>query len=251
MSSPQNIFYTALLNPSQPVPDGLRDGDARPAGRRFDVYRNNVAVSLTEAIRTGFPVITKLLGRENIDGLAGIFLRMHPPSSPVLMVYGQALPAFLADTKQLAHLGYLADVARLELAIRRSYHAADAAPISPNAFAAIPPESLMGTTLQLAPAVQIIRSDWPIHDIWRFNTQDDAPKPTLVAQDVLITRPEFDPLPHLLPAGGAAWIAALSQGETIGAALETALADTPDFDLAVSLALLLQGGAVTSLNPKG
>jgi len=29
------------------------------------------------------------------------------------------------------------------------------------------------------------------------------------------------------------------------------LADTPDFDLAVSLALLLQGGAVTSLNPKG
>ncbi|MFT7596039.1 MAG: hypothetical protein ACI8R4_003373 [Paracoccaceae bacterium] len=248
MSADQQTFNTALLDPSHPVPDGLHDGAARPAGRRFDVYRNNVAVSLTEAIRTGFPVITKLLGRENIDGLAGIFLRAHPPTSPVLIQYGQAFPDFLASTDQLAHLGYLADVARLELAIRRSYHAADAPPIAPDAFAALPPERLMDTTMHLAAAVQIIRSNWPIYDIWRFNTHEDAPKPSPVAQDVLITRPEFDPAPHLLPAGGAAWITALAKGQNIGAALETAATEDPDFDLAVPLALLLQGGAVTSLN---
>jgi len=247
MSSAQGIFRAALMDPSHAVPDGLTDGADRPAGRRFDVYRNNVAVSLTEAIRTGFPVISKLLGQENIDGLAGIFLRAHPPTSPVLMTYGQTFPEFLAGTDQLKHLGYLADIARLELAIRRSYHAADAQPVAPDTFADIPADALMDTTMDLAPAMQIVQSNWPIHGIWRFNTEDDAPKPTPVAQDVLITRPEFDPLPHLLPAGGAAWVTALSQGETIGAALETALADTPDFDLAVSLALLLQGGAVISL----
>lgn len=247
MNRPQDIFRTALLDPSQPVPDGLNDGAARPAGRRFDVYRNNVAVSLTEAIRIGFPVITKLLGRKNIDGLAGIFLRAHPPSSPVMMLYGQAFPDFLAKTDQLAHLGYLGDVARLELAIRRAYHAADAAPIAPDTLAALTPDALMGATLQLAPAVQIVRSDWPIHGIWRFNTDDNAPKPTPGPQDVLITRPEFDPLVHLLPAGGAAWITALTKGQNIGTALETALADTPGFDLAAPLALLLQGGAVISL----
>ena len=59
-------FSVALLDPTQPVPEGLFDGDERPAGRRFDVYRNNVVVSLGEAILTGFPILTKLLGEANI-----------------------------------------------------------------------------------------------------------------------------------------------------------------------------------------
>lgn len=98
--------------------------------------------------------------------------------------------------------------------------------------------------------MQLLRSDWPIHDIWRFNTQDGAPKPRAVAQDVLITRPEFDPDPQLLPQGGADWIAALQQGQSFGAAHDTALAADPGFDLGAVLALLLRGGAITSVTAK-
>lgn len=250
MSVSQDIFSAALLDPARPVPVGLSDGAARPAGRRFDVYRNNVAVSLTEAMRSGFPVITKLLGQPNMDGLAGIFLRAHPPSSPLMTHYGHAFPEFLAETTELAHLGYLPDVARLELAIRRSYHAADATPMLPKTLATRSPEALMETTLTLAPSVQLLRSDWPIYDIWRFNTQNDAPKPRAIAQDVLITRPEFDPLPQILDPGGAAWITALVKGHSIGAAYEAALVDTPDFDLATTLALLLQGSALINSGQK-
>lgn len=246
MTVSQTTFHTALLNPSEAVPDGLVDASEQPAGRRFSVYRNNVAVSLTQAMHQAFPVITKLLGTQNMDGLSGIFLRKHPPTSPMMMFYGEAFPEFLAGMDQLSHLPYLPDVARLELAMRTSYHAADSDAAPADALA-VPPEDVMQAKLEFAPAMQILRSEWPIFSIWRFNTHEGAPKPQAGGEDVLVTRPEYDPAPHLLPLGGADWIANMQAGLTIGQAFEKTAATTPDFDLGATLALLLQGGAITSV----
>lgn len=249
MSVSQQDFAKAIFDASQPVPAGLLDGHDRDAGRRFDVYRNNVAVSLTEALHTGFPVIAKLLGTQNMDGLAGMFLRRSPPTSPLMMHYGDQFPEFLAGVDQLAHLGYLPDVARLELAIRRSYHAADAPPILPQDLAALPTADLLTSTMTLAPSLEILRSDWPIYDLWAFNMLDGAAKPRAVAQDTIVTRFEFDPEPNILPDGGADWIEALRAGHTVGAAHDIALRSAPEFDLGATLALLLSGNAISGLHP--
>jgi hypothetical protein len=127
----QQEFRTALLDPEHPVPSGLTDPQGRPAGRRFNVYRNNVSVSLTEALRQAFPVVQKLVGEEFFTAMAQEHLRAHPPASPLMMFYGEAMPAFLSAFPPVAHLPYLADVARLELALRASYHAPDAVPSQP------------------------------------------------------------------------------------------------------------------------
>ena len=251
MKVTQDIFAAALLDAALPAPDGLRDAALRPAGRRFSVYRNNVAVSLTEALHTAFPATARLLGRENMDRLAGVFLRANPPSSPLLMFYGEGFPEFLAGIEQLAKMGYLPDLARLELAQRRSYHAADAEPVAPESLATLPPEELMQCGVTLAPALRLIRSEWPLHQIWRLGTEEGAPQPTVRQQDVLITRPEFDPVLQPLPAGGAAWIDALQQGASIGDAYETTLQTVPEFDPGATLTLLIQGNAIISLTTKG
>lgn len=250
MNVTQAEFRTALLDPDHPIPSGLSDGAHNVAGARFNVYRNNVAVSLTEAMHSAFPVITKLLGRQNMDGLARLFLRQHPPSSPLMMHYGGEFPEFLTQMEQLTHLGYLPDIARLELAIRRSYHACDSVPVEADRLAGLDPEALMGSVIGLAPSVEILSSDWPIYDIWRFNSVADAPNPQSGPQDVIITRPEFDPEPQLLPSGGALWIRALAKGKTIAEAHEAARAPCPEFDLGATLAILLQGGAAISLTVK-
>ena len=247
MSVSQTTFRTALLDPSQAVPDGLSDGLGQPAGSRFSVYRNNVAVSLTEALELSFPAIVKLLGEENFKGLAGIFLRQSPPETPIMMHYGAAFPDFLAEFEPLAHIGYLPDVARLEQAIRISYHAADSTPVSTDALQALSPEQLGGARFGLAPSLQLVRSPWPIHQIWAYNLEDGAPKPTGGAQNVVILRPEFDPELTPVTDGMAAFITALQKGEMLAEAAEQAENAETDFDLSQGLGLLLSGQAITRM----
>ena len=244
MSVGQDLFTEALLAPDAAVPVGLSDPEGRPAGRRFDVYRNNVAVSLTEALETAFPVVRKLLGEANFRTLAGVYLRQHPPRSPLMMFYGEDMPAFLEGFPPVATLGYLPDIARLELGLRRAYHAADAAAIDPARLQELAPEALMAARFRVAPAVQVIRSPWPIHAIWLYNMEPGAPKPAAVAEDVLIHRAAFDPGLTPLGPGAAAFILSLQDGNSLGDAVAAAGAE---FDLTAALGQLLAVGALTAL----
>ncbi|WP_369767756.1 DUF2063 domain-containing protein [Falsihalocynthiibacter sp. BN13B15] len=243
----QTQFIHALLDPDTPPPEGLIGPDGSPAGKRFSVYRNNVAVSLTEALGQAFPVLCRIVGQEFFDAVAGVYLRAHPPRSPLMMFYGAEMPAFLAKFEPVAHLPYLPDVARLELALRASYHAADAPPIAAETLQSISPDALMAARLTLAPAVKILRSPWPLHAIYLVNTRSDAPSVTPSAQDVLLTRPDFDPEATLLPAGGADFIETLGKNMTFGAAFEAA-STIPEFDLTTVLGALLAGGAITHID---
>lgn len=232
-------FRQGLLNPNAPVPDGLLDGARNPAGRRYSVYRNNVTVSLIEAMQTGFPLVRKLIGPTNFDNLAQVFARDNPPKTPLMMFYGDDFPAFLDGFQPLAQIGFLSDCARLDLGIRKSYHAADAATLTAQELGAIDPERLMQQTFRLAPSTVIIQSKWPLYDIWRFNNVDGSPKPQATAQDVIITRTEYNPAPHALPVGAALWLENLTNGQPFGAAHEATLKAHPDFDLAQALTLAL------------
>ncbi len=247
MKVDQTTFRSALLDPDAVRPDGLKDGVGRDAGRRFDVYRNNVAVSLTEALETAFPVLRKLVGTENFKLLAASFLRQHPPSSPLMMLYGAEMPAFLSSFGPTSGTRYLPDVARLELAIRESYHGEDTTPIDPADLQALPPDALTAARIGLAPSMRLIRSDWPIFAIWRFNMEEGAPKPEMAAEDVLIARPDLDPMPYLLPPGGGAFVAALQAGDTFGAAMDAATLDSEAFDLTQILTLLIETQTMTKL----
>lgn len=246
----QTDFIQAVLDPAKAVPQGLSDPQGRPAGRRFAVYRNNVTVSLTEALETGFPVIRALVGDEFFKAMAGVYLRAHPPASPLMMYFGTRMPAFLTDFAPVQHLPYLPDVARLELALRESYHAADAEAAPADMLMALPPDRLAASSIVLAPALRLIRSSYPVYAIWLANTRPDAPRPQVRAEDALITRPAFDPQVHLLPPGGGTFVAALQSGQTLGQAMDRAQAEFQDFSLTDTLGLLLAGNAIFDVTPE-
>ena len=92
------------------------------------------------------------------------------------------------------------------------------------------------------------RSDWPLFDIWRYNFTENAPKPRNVAQDVVITRPAYDPAPHLTPPGAAQWFGHLAEGRTFGAANDATVGAAPEFDLATALGFALSHGVFSAIS---
>lgn len=238
----QSSFGAALLDPGTPPPEGLTDPRGRPAGRRFDVYRNNVAVSLTEALATGFPVIAKLVGEEFFKAMAGVFLRAHPPEDPRLQLWGGRFPGFLARFEPVAHLPYLPDVARLELGLRQSYHAADATPLP---IAGRDPAEVLALRPRLAPATLILRARFPVLTIWQRNTGQPDLRIDWQPETVLITRPGFDPAPRLLPPGGHTLARHLKGRLTLAEAVTAMQTLEPEADAAALLTLFLGAGALT------
>lgn len=238
-------FLPALRDGAAAVPAGLTDGAGHPAGRRFAVYRNNVAVSLTDAMETGFPCLFRLLGAENFRPLARMFIDRTLPATPLMMHYGAGFAAFLAEFEALRRYPYLPDVARLELALRDSYHAADAVPLDAARLAAADLDALR---LSFAPAVRLIPSDWPLHAIWFHNMADGpAPDPVAGPEHVLITRPAFDPVPHPLSPAEGRFIASLLTDAPLGVAFQTAQLLDPDFDPTRALTLLVTEAALTDM----
>jgi hypothetical protein len=238
MSVPHSQFRDAVLDAAQPCPAGLVAPGGRPAGARFDVYRNNVIVGLMDALEVAFPVLARIIGPGTFRNLARLHAAQHPPRSPLMMQYGADMPAFLDGFAPLAHLGYLPDVACLELALRAAYHAPDADAVSDERLRTLSPDRLMAARVTLAPSMRVIKSDWPVASIWAFNMVEDAEKPVMRAEEVLIARPGFDPSPHVLPTGGAAFLAALRDGSSMAEACAT----VDEADLAVLFATCLSTG---------
>lgn len=247
--SPQQRFRAALMDPNAALPEGILDGHGGAAGRRFSIYRNNVAVGLRKALVEGFPTVARLIGTQNLHRVGGLFLRQNPPDSPVMFQYGAALPDFLEQFQPLAHLGYLPDAARLDLALRRAYHAGDASPIGPEVLVHLPAEELATARLTFAPAACVLQSLWPLHDIWRRAHDDSAPEPRAIAQDILVARPGYDPRPFALPVGGAAFIKATMSGANIDQSHAAAVTAAAAFDLGALLTLMLSAQAISSLEP--
>jgi hypothetical protein len=226
----QENFSRALLDPEQPVPAALTAYTARVPAKRFAVYRNNVVVSLVNALAARFPAVQRIVGEEFFRAMAQVYVRAHPPRSRLLMEYGDGFADFIAAFEPAAELAYLADVARLEAARTRAYHAADAAPAGAEAFAAIEESVLGDLRIEPHPSAEIVPSAHPVVTIWAMNAGERkvGAIEDWRAEDALIVRPQYDVFVHALPAGGAAFLAALFGGARLADAAEAALAQHRD-----------------------
>ncbi|WP_246541960.1 DNA-binding domain-containing protein [Roseibium polysiphoniae] len=243
-------FGEALLDTSLPVPSGVVGPDGKPAPKRFSVYRNNVVVSLVEAIEQTFPSVQRMIGEDYFKALARAFVVENPPQSPVLMWYGAEFPAFLETFEPLAAYPYLTDVARIEWNWLQAYHAEDATPLSPEELAEVAPDALGNMTFKIHPAAIVVESAWPILSfvaVNRFLPDDDMAIDLKDAQSVLITRPDLDVELMLLRPGGALFLEQLRSGSSLGQAAEAASAGAESFDLSGVLTDFLSAGVFRTL----
>ena len=161
----QREFRAAMLDDDAGAVAGRVCADGLEASARLAVYRHHVVSSLTAALESTYPVVTRLVDARFFHFAADRYIRTHPPASPCLFEYGAALADFLAEFEPSRRLAYLPDVARLEWAMNVALHAPDAVPIGRAALA-------RGPRAALHPSVTLLQSPWPIDALWRANQPD-------------------------------------------------------------------------------
>jgi len=226
-----------------PLPPGLTARDPDEVPRRFAVYRNNVTVSLTGALSLRFPVVRRLVGDDYFTALAGVYAEADRPKSPVLAEWGEGFAGFLAAFPPLAAYPYLADVARIEQARGRAFHAADAPPVDPAIVSAADPEAVR---LILHPSVILLRLSHPAVSICA-RSQPGAgalpvgagPETALILRDAAFAVPV-----RALGAGDAALVEAMLCGAVLARASLRAQGCDPGHDPQPILVALMRAGAI-------
>lgn len=234
--------FAASLRDGVPPP-GMTAGRPEETARRLAVYRNNVAVSLTEALRAHFPVVAQLVGDACFAALARLFAAGRLPPSPVLAEWGETFPAFLEGLPALADYPYLADVARIEHARLQAFHAADAPAIDPARLGEADPGRLR---LHLHPSVTLLRLAHPAVSIWAAHQPGAARSPIPPGPETaLILRERSLAISvRRLGPGDAALIGELRQGKPLLAAAAAARAADPAHDPRPCLLQLMTAGAL-------
>lgn len=246
----QTRFARALLDPAIPTPAEFAAWNGSDPGCRLAVHRNNVIVSLIDALGAKFPVVAQLVGPDFFAAMARAYVVAEPPRSPILSLYGDTFAAFIPLFPPASDLPYLADVARLEAMQMRAYHAADAPALGPQDFARIAPEALPGLVVRLHPSVGVIASNYAIVSLWAAHNglADIAEVDSFAPESALVIRPRLEVETTRLAPGGVAFFTAFANGLPLLAAAVAAEENASGFDLPQTLHTLMATGAATSIH---
>ncbi|WP_459712785.1 HvfC/BufC N-terminal domain-containing protein [Paraburkholderia sp. 2C] len=271
-------FARGLTNPDVPPPEGVVGAlataarsdatGAKGAGKsaikgaikstrkgaqkRYNVYRNNVTVSLIDALAAIYPAVQRITGADFFRAMARFHMRATPPVSPLLFEYGRDFPRFIEQYEYAKGMPWLADVARIERAWLDAYHAADLPVLPVQIFEGIDPAQLGELRFTPHPAARVVRSAYSAVSIFATNRRDgptELPEPLDAGkrEDALATRPEADVIVSQLPDGGAAFLNTLIAGESLGVAVAAAFDEAPSFDLPASLNGMIVSGVFTAI----
>jgi hypothetical protein len=211
-----------------------------PATGALAVYRNTVIHGAVEALRSNYPVIVQIVGDEMFEGIAVEYSSAHPPRSPVMALYGEALADWLRRQDWVADLPYLPDVAVVERLHVECLMAADGEPLAASEIF-----GLRELRLKLHPAVRFNWLQTPAMSIWLAHQQSVPSEiaPEWKPEGALFARPS--PFTVHAPRIGASAhriLFGIRLGERVGQSVEAAGRLYPDTDPEAVFASLLHMG---------
>lgn len=204
-------------------------GDATLAQQGLAAYRGNAAAIAERALGAAYPTLRQLVGEASFEPLARAFWHRHPPSRGDLAHWGGELPAFIEADPQLADEPYLADMARLEWAVHRIEHAADA-PSVPDGLPWLASEDPSMLVLQFQPGARLLRSRWPVASLWHAHRAPDVERSEAVraawapqrGESAWVWRDGWRAAVQIAGDAEATFLQVASENGSLGAALDAA-----------------------------
>ena len=233
-------------------------GAPAAAEDRIAIYRRTIFANYRKALAATYPVVKRLVGQPSFVDAVDAFVRAHPSIGGDLNVYGDRFGDFLAAYPPATELAYLADVARLEWAIDEAHRAPDSPRVPESvlaAFSIAAPARLPALRLHLDASCRLLASPFPILRIWQTNQEgyigDDHVSLGEGGDLLLVRRDPHGISLERVPAGDHAWLAALGEGETLGAAIDRAQLAELTFDLGAALRAHIAAGTIVAVRDDG
>src|SRR5581483_4779067 len=179
----QSGFTAALLDParSHGAP-GIRAAGISPS-LRLGIYRNNVFQNYARSLTSIYPAVERLIGRGCFAHLCREYCRRCRSRSGDVGQQGARFADFLGAHPIARELAYLPDVARLEWLIEESFYEADCGPLDLRRLEKVHEAHHDSLRFLLAPSVRLLRSAFPVEQIWRFTVQPDSSDESLQLSD--------------------------------------------------------------------
>jgi hypothetical protein len=225
----QRGFATALQEGAAPASlEALQITDSN-VPERFGVYAATRLATLIRTLSLAFPAVQRLVGADFFEAAAREFISQWPPECACLDDYGARLPSFLQEFAPAAQLPYLPDVARLEWAVSRALHAADAAGLDVTRLAALGNAERAEVRFVAHPSISLLELRSPADAIWRAVLDQDAAALAAIELGegpifLLIERAAHGIQVRRLHSGAWHFTQRLCAGEPLHAALEGARA---------------------------
>lgn len=164
--------FLAGMQGNDGVQAHIHSPDTTDAERRFAIYRSSVQHNWRAAMGSIYPVCQAWVGEAFFNEAVRQHLAASPSTSGDLAELGAGFAEFLAHYSPAASQPVLPDLARLEWAVHRAFHAADANALSASALATVPPEDLDRLVLHPLPGSALIATQWPLLEIWKAHQPD-------------------------------------------------------------------------------
>lgn len=214
---------------------------ALSAVERLDIYNRAYFARLLECLREEYSVLAFALGAELFDAFALGYLQTHPSKSYTLGKLGERFPEYLAENRP-AHDGgasadwpeFMVDLARLERVVNEVFDGSgvEGRPLlTAERLQEIPGDLWPHARLVCAPCLRLVILQFPVSEYFSAaHRKEPAPVPAAGKSYIAVNRQDYRVRRYELTAPQHALLAALSAGEPVGAAIETAAALSPAGD---------------------
>lgn len=243
-------FKAALLTENNHFIDEVKASSTEEKTVRLNVYRNNIFVSLIDALADIFPVTQRLVGETFFRAMAREFITHNPPKTPLISDYGDDFPDFLRNFPPVQSLPYLADLAALERHLLTLTHDEEHSALEQVDIAAAFDNASDPSRLRLTlPAnCQILHSSFSIGAIYLAHQgTDNAPMANVTtnrSEHLLIFKNKLYGEFRIISVEESSFLSALLAHKT----LEEAVPNSDQFDLGTTLAKLIEWQLFTDIS---
>jgi len=238
----QQAFKAHILEQGDDIVAAIAGGGKLTAEDRLSIYVHAYKARLTEALATDYKAIKGLLGDDEFERMASLYIDAWPSRHYSLRWFGQHLSEFLENTLDESQ-GFLAELARLEWTFINSFDASDHPQVGEAEVAAVPPADWPGLRLSLSPSASCESFHWNVLELWRMGREQGGKvEPTRLSEPgcILIWRQALKTRYRSLRPAEASCLLSAMQGGNFSDLCAQLTGFYPEAEVALAAASLLK-----------